>query len=401
MAKKLFFIWCYSLLVFQAIAQTSRPGVLVVGNGNAAAAAAIQSAVSGAKTTLLLQAGGFDIAPLTADLHSGIQAEFIKRLQLKKGTGDSLTIPAFDKQMANEVLGKWTDTLKNLTVIKNTPYTKADRAGNNWFFKLSDGKTIRASVLILTGEESLLQRLNIPAPEAIKETALDYAQTRYRTSIASGKQLHGGGTASFFSLYNLLIDKQENLIWLPWQEAMLLGQAAGATGAYAAFFNKKTSESNLKAIQGELLNYKLALMPFADIVQSDPNWKAIQFVGLTGVIKADVKNGAARFLPDNPVSLAEIKQPLKDFYYKAQIWFDDHQEADLSLKLAIDLVCYVGNKSPESVPRELQKKWKTTYKLNSDYDLERTVTRREFALILQDYLPPFNVNVDKAGQVVR
>jgi len=401
MAKKLFFIWCYSLLVFPAMAQTSRPGVLVVGNGNAAAAAAIQSAVSGVKTTLLLQAGGFDIDPLTTDLHSGIQAEFINRLRLMKGENDNPAIPAFDKQTASEVLSKWTDTLKNLTVIRNTPYTKADRAGNNWIFKLYDGKTIRASVLILAGDGQLLQRLKINTPVAIPETALDYTQTLYRTSVASGKQLHGGGTASVFSLYSLLIGNQENLIWLPPQEGMLIGQAAGATAAYAAFFGKKTSQSNLKTIQGELLNYKLALMPFADIGQNDPNWKAIQFVGLTGVIKADVKDGIATFLPDNSISLAEIKQPLKDFYYKAQLWFDDHQETDLSLKLAIDLVSYVGNKSPESVTRELEKKWKTTYKLNSDFLLEKIVTRREFALLLQDYLPPFHVNVDKTGLVVR
>lgn len=383
-----------------AEAQTTRPKVLVVGNGNAAVAAAIQAAVSGVKTTILLQAGGFDINPLANEINTGIQADFLKKINNAKGIKDSLLISLFDKKLANEVITKWTDSLKNLTVIRNVMYTKADRAGNNWSFKLSNGETIKPTVLIVAGDTKLQAALEIKTLPTVYETPLTYTNTLYRTSVSSGKLINGS-TASVFSMYNFLIPDQENLLWLKGDEGMLIGQAAGATAAYAGFFGMKLSEVKLKETQGELINYRLAIMPFSDIMQNDFNWKAIQFVGVSGVIKASIENNKAQFMPDKLVTIEEIKQPIKDFYYKAQIWFDDYKSTDLTLQAAIDLVCYVGNKSPESTPKEIEKKWKTTYKFSSNFDLTKQVTRREFSAILQDYMPPFNVNVDKMGKVVR
>ncbi len=384
----------------QVEAQTTRPKVLVIGNGNAAVAAAIQAAVSGVKTTILLQAGGFDISPIANEINTGIQTEFLKKINVAKGVKDSLTISSFDKKLANEVLIKWTDSLKNLTVIKNVMWTKADRAGNNWSFKLSDDQTVKPTVLIVAGDAKLQSTLEIKSLPTTYETLLNYTNTIYRTSVSSGKLINGS-TASIFSFYNLSVPGQENLIWLKGEEGMLIGQAAGATAAYAGFYSVKLSAVKLKETQGELINYKLAIMPFADIKQGDANWKAIQFVGVTGVIKASIEKDNAQFMPDRLVTIEEIKQPFKDLFYKAQIWFDDYKGADLTLKAAIDLACYVGNKSPESTPKEIEKKWKTGYKFTSNFDLDKQITRREFAVILQDYSPPFNVNVDKNGKIVK
>lgn len=400
MKRILFFVFLLGVISFQAEAQTTRPKVLVVGNGNAAVAAAIQAAVSGVKTIILLQAGGFDINPIGNDINSGIQADFFKKINVAKGIKDSLAISSFDKKLANEVLVKWTDSLKNLTIIRNVLWTKADRSGNNWSFKLSDGQTLKPSILIVAGDAKLQPALGIKNLPTNYESPLNYANPIYRTSILSGK-LVKGNTATVFSMYNLFVPEQENLIWLKNDEGMLIGQAAGATAAYAGFYGTKLSEVKLKSTQGELINYKLAIMPFSDIKQNDPNWKAIQFVGVSGVIKANVDKGNAQFMPDKLVTTEEIKQPFKDLYYKAQIWFDDYKSSDLTLQAAIDMICYVGQKSPESTPKEIEKKWKTSYKFSSNFDLAKPITRREFAAILQDYMPPFNVNVDKTGRVVR
>ena len=400
MIKRLTLILTLATFFIQAGAQTLKPDVLVIGNGNAAVAAGLQSAISGVKTTILLQAGGFDISPISGNLSSGIEATFLKKIIAAKQIQDSTETPVFNKQMANDVLTTWAESLKNLTIIKNTLWVKADRAGKNWSFKLSDGRSIRPKILINPADSKLNDALKITASSTNSWTKLDYNNTIYRTSISAGK-LANGTVGNIFSMYQLLVPLQENLVWVNDAQSMLLGQAAGATAAYAAFFDTKTSLSNVKTIQGELVNYKLAIVPYIDIQQPDTNWKAIQMVGLTGVIKGEIEENTIKFLPNKGVSTEEIKQPLKDFYYKAQIWFDDYKSPQMTIGSTIDMICYVGNKSIENTKKELAKKWKTTYQFKTDLDLNREINRREFAVLLQDYMPPFNVNIDPSGKVVR
>lgn len=395
MKRQFFFFLILTLFFSNLKAQTIKTDVLVIGNGNAAIAAGLQSAISGVKTTVLLQAGGFDINPISGDLNTGLQAAFLTKIK----TIDSAQNTSFTKQIANAVLKKWTDSTKNLTVISTVLWVKAERSGNNWSFKLSDGRTLKAKVLINPSDHKLNNALNITVPKN-SWTNLDYNTSIYRTSIASGK-FTGTTNGNLFSMFDLFIPLQENLVWVSDSQSMLLGQAAGATAAYAAFFKTKTSLANLKTIQGELLNYKLNLIPFADIKQSDTNWKAIQMVGLTGVLKGEIKEDKTLFMPDQQVNTLEIKQPLKDFFYKAQIWFDDNKDPVMTLASTLDLICYVGNKAPESTKKEVEKKWKTNYRFTSDFDLSKLINRREFAVLLQDYMPPFNVNVDNKGKVVR
>lgn len=390
--KKQLFFFLLLVFVFNTLkAQTIQTDVLVVGNCNAAFAAGLQSAVSGVKTTVLLQAGGFDINPITGDLNSGLQAEFLKKM---KGLDTDFT-----KQTANDVLKKWTDSTKNLTIIRDLLWIKAEKVGNNWNFKLSDGKTIKTKILINPADQKLNGALKITAPKN-NWINLDYGTTTYRTSVASGK-FTTKTTGNFFSMFDLFIPLQENFIWISDSQSMLIGQAAGATAAYAAFFKTKTSLTNLKTVQGELINYKLNLIPFDDINPSDTNWKAIQMVGLTGVLKGEIKDNKVIFSPDTQVSADEIKQTIKDYFYKAQIWFDDYKNSMMTLSSTLDMICYVGNKSPENTRKEVEKKWKTGYNFKSDFDLNKVINRREFAALLQDYMPPFNVNIDNKGKVVR
>lgn len=142
-------------------------------------------------------------------------------------------------------------------------------------------------------------------------------------------------------------------------------------------------------------------MPFADIQVNDPNWKAIQRIGLTGFLKAGIVNGKANFSPESEVSVAEIKEPIKEFYYKAQIWFDDHKEPNMTLGSLISMICMVGNKSPENTKKEIEKRWMSSYQFKNKFDLNRNVTRREFAALVDSYLDVVDVNLDRAGRVIR
>ncbi len=398
--KKYLFVFSTFFLFVQLKAQTVKPDVFVVGNGNAAVAAAIQAAQSNVKTVLLLQAGGFDIEPIGKDLHSGVQATFLNKVKKFKQLNDSIGEVQFDKQTANQVLTQWTDSIKNLTVIKNVQWIKADRSGKGWVFKLSDGKTIRPEVFVNTADQKLNTALKIDASAVGTWEKFNYQNPIYKTSIAVGKQI-GGSTNTILSMYHLLMPTQENLVYVSDPSSMLMGQAAGAVAAFAGFFNQRTSESNLKKIQGELIAYNSNLMPFVDVGIKDANWKAIQMVGISGVIKAEETNGKLLFNGEKLVRTADIKEVVKAHYYKAQIWFDDYKNEVITIGAALDMICYVGNKAPESTLKEVEKKWKTTYAFTSKFEPERQISRRELAVLLQDYMPPFNVTVDKTGKIIR
>jgi hypothetical protein len=390
--KRVFFVvLAVMAFVCQANAQTTKAGVLVIGNGNNAIGAGIQAAVSGVKTVILLPGAGFELSPVGKDQNSGIAAEFLKRLKAN----------SFDNAAANTVLKTWTDSLKNLTVIRNVSWVKFKRSGKGWAMELKDGKKIKAEVLVNADKSGKVDAsLEMPKAKALWQP-FNYENNTYRTSIAAG-YFTNNSTANILSLYRFLDPLQENLVVLdPAQESFAAGQAAGATAAYAAFYKLKTSESNLKTIQGELINYKQSIVPFKDISPADSNWKAIQFIGVTGILKVDLSSDGAYFRPDQVVTPEEVKPVIKEYYYKAQIWFDDHKEQQISIGGLLDLIAVVGNKSLKNTTEEVKKKWKTTYHFNSEFDSARVVTRREFAVLFSEYLKPSNVNIDKTGRVIR
>ncbi|WP_316843334.1 hypothetical protein [Pedobacter psychrodurus] len=389
--KRLFFVFAFIIpLVIHA--QTLKTDVLVIGNGDAAYSAAYQSFKSGVKTILLTQDNGFQL-----DKIQKTKTAEVSRLYLNFVIKDIEDLGNFNENKKSRSKSK-VDSSQLLKLINKISFTEIKRSGSGWEVKLTKDRSIRAKVLVMADNpDKLMAALKITSLNPAASTPLNYDENTYRTAVASVSSKE----ANFLSLYNLLIPNQENLLYIP-ADQFEIGPAAGATAAYAAFFDTKTSLSNLKRIQGELLSYKHSLMPFDDVKVIDSNWLAIQKVGITGIIKAEMRQGKAYFNPEKEVSYDEIKQPIKDYYYKAQIWFDDHQHIPINLENTIAMVCYVGNKSVEATKTELQKKWNKNYRFASKYDLKKLLTRREFAVIINEYLKPFDdVNVDKTGRVIR
>ncbi|TKC04971.1 hypothetical protein [Pedobacter frigoris] len=394
MKSGFFIVLALTVFSYVSQAQTTKTGVVVIGNGNSAVGAGIQSAVSGVKTTLILSTQDFQLSALGNSQASGIEGEILKRI---KGNAGQVLV---DYSTVGTVVRSWTDTLKNLTVIRGAGLLKIKRSGSGWNIELTGGKIIKAGVLVnadRTGTVSnALQLPKVP----LQWKPFNYDDYLYRASVASGYIL-SGGSASFLLMDKLMLPGQENLIVLnPDQESFVAGQAAGATAAYAVFFKTKISLANLKLIQGELLNYKLSLAPFADVNNADSNWKDIQVIGLSGFLKAEISNGTAYFRPDQEVLSVEIKEPVKSYYYKAQIWFDDHKEEKMTINNTLKMISYVAGLSLENTIKEVKKNWKKGYNFSTEYDSDRVITRREFA-VLSRYLKPFNVNLDKTGKVVR
>ncbi|WP_231490598.1 hypothetical protein [Pedobacter sp. Leaf170] len=394
--RKLFFLFaCFISSTLQA--QTIKTDVLVLGNSTAAFSAGVQASESGVNTIILTQSDGLKISSIKNLPHTGVIKAFEKRAKKSLKIADSVSLPEITNQILNAVIKNWSDSSKLFDVINNTPYYEIKRSGSGWEAKLTKDKSIKAKVLIVTDNiEKVLPALKVSNLKPAETNTLNYNENLYRTTI-------GGitGTSNFLSLYSLLIPNQENIIYIK-ADGFETGQAAGATAAYATFYKTKTSLANLKGIQGELLSYKLPLMPFEDVKITDSNWLVIQKTGITGILKAEIKGEKVFFNPDKAVSYTEIKQPIKDYYYKAQIWFDDHQNVPVNLENTISMVSYVGNKAIDATKAEIEKKWKKNYKFSSNYDLKKILTRREFSVIVNEYLEPFDkINVDRTGRVIR
>lgn len=397
-------VFCLTVFTQIGYAQTLKTGVLVIGNGNSAVGAAIQSANSNAKTVWLLTQGDVvlsKVTPIDKNLSSGLEKEFLKRMRKSKGIKDTEEV-YLDHTSANAILKKWTDSTKNLTVISNQSWSKLKRSGRGWSVKMNDGRTIKAEVLInADGSGKVNDMLGLSKIKEPQWKPLDYNQSIYRTSISSGFAAQGS-TARILPMYDLLIPGQENLVVInPEEESIAGGQAAAGIAAFAAFFKTKTSTSDLKRIQAELVNYKLALVPFVDVDDIDSSWKSAQFIGLSGVLKGDMSPQGLKFAPEKTVNTAEISAAIKGYYYKAQIWFDDYKDAQMTVASTLDLVCKIGNKSLENTTKEVQKKWKTTYRFTEEFDPKKVINRKEFSMLIYEYLNPFNVNIDRAGRVVR
>ncbi|KQR71901.1 hypothetical protein [Pedobacter sp. Leaf176] len=394
--KKLLFVLAF-LIPLIIHAQTIKTDVLILGNANAAFAAGVQASESGVNAIILTQGDGFKLSDFKILPQSGIIKTFERKARKSLKLTDSVPLPEMTNQIVNAVIKNWSDSSKLLNVINNTNYYEIKRSGSGWEAKLTKEKSIKAKVLIVTGNiEKVVPVLKNGNLKPAEKKTIHYTDNLYRTTIAGIN-----GTSNYLSLYNLLIPNQENILYVK-ADNLEIGQAAGATAAYTAFFKTKTSLSNLKRIQGELLSYKLPLMPFEDVKIADSNWLAMQKIGITGILKADIRSGKIYFNPEKGVTSDEIKQPIKDYYYKAQIWFDDHQNSPISLESTISMVCYVGNKAIDATKSEIEKKWTKNYKFSSKYDLKKVLTRREFSVIINDYLKPFDdVNVDKTGRVIR
>lgn len=390
------------LLIQISRAQTVKTGVLVIGSGNAAIGAGIQSALSGAKTTLLIQEPEFVLTPLDQNIHSGLEADFLKKMQKAKGIKDAGAPVYIDQTSANAVLKNWTDSVKNLSLIRSVKWSRIKRSGGGWNVLLSNGKVIKAAVLVNADQtENVSSAIGLLPVSATPWHPFSYTDNVYKNSLASGGY-YGESASNYALLKDFQVAGQENLLVVNAKEAgMMAGQAAGAAAAYAAFFDTRTSKVNLKMAQAELIKFRLSLVPFADVSNIDSNWAAIQFVGLSGFLKGEIANGKLNFLPEKTVKTAEIRDMVKAYYYKAQIWFEDHKSEDMSIQSSLSLVCFVGNKSPEHTQAEVEKKWKKDYGFKNDFDLKRNVSRREFAVLINAYLKPFDVNIDAAGRVIR
>jgi hypothetical protein len=138
---------------------------------------------------------------------------------------------------------------------------------------------------------------------------------------------------------------------------MQIGQAAGLLAAQSikeGVAPKNVSVRNLQAILLEANGY---IMPFVDVKQNSPYFKAVQKIGATGLLKGvGVPNGWANttfFYPDNNVSYADFVSSWQTkFNYSKKI-----MEHDMTIEDAADFAAQLSSKSLNEILPSFTIKW--------------------------------------------
>ncbi len=187
---------------------------------------------------------------------------------------------------------------------------------------------------------------------------------------------------------------------------MTLGQGAGTIAAFCAFFKTTTQHLSVRTIQGEILDFKGYLLPISDIPLADPDFRAIQQVCATGLLQtrtAPSTGNALRvvFNADSLVRTAEVKPILDDIYTRGFLWFNKVKPGEfITVGNLLSFISEITLSEPKPLQIELQKEWESRYKFKDDFDLNRPVNRREFAVLSNKYLNPFARRVDLSGRLV-
>jgi hypothetical protein len=178
-----------------------------------------------------------------------------------------------------------------------------------------------------------------------------------------------------------------------------LGQAAGAMAALCVKENKKPSELSVRAVQEALLKAKGYVMPFIDVKPDDPDFIVIQKIGATGILKGSGVSykwaNQTWFYPELPISQWDLVQGLKPYENKLAIYRDASGEM-------IDVAAFAGilnvfnkNVPPDEIHRFLKRKGVADLELSG----KKLLTRRAIALLLDEYLKPFEREITIEGDL--
>jgi hypothetical protein len=384
---------------FSASAQKIKAGVVVFGGNPAGLAAAIQSAHSGVKT-VLVDNGSMDVVNLTAADKAykiGVYAEFLKRvdsLQKKSHLNNNQNlVPTY----VATVFKGWTDTIKNLTVLKRAIVTEVDKDGKGWEVELKDKREIEADVVVdVTQGNQIAKKAGVNAKQVSQGNGV-YADKLYRTSLAIANYPHTYPSVLPGSYF--LADNADNFLLLGGKvDANILnGQGAGTAAAYCSFFKTTTKNLDVRKTQGELLVFKSQFMKFDDVALTDSNAVSIQKIAVTGILKGKLKGDQFLFLPDSLVSCEDIRLAVKEYYSRSQIWFLDHKAETLTLEDVISLIKFTANRGNE-LTKEIEKAWRPL-KMQGDFDLKKPITRRQLARLFDTYLKPFERGITLEGNL--
>ncbi len=412
----------FILLIANQANSQFKTDVLVLGASASGTACAIQAARSGVKAILIDQ-NNYLICPNEPNLNipafnTGIWGEW-KRLSDSSKTAPLNSLETIVKKV------------KNLQLFKNAKVLAISENNNNYTVKiLLNGKKqeIKTKVLVDASEDyqscylvkfgilklnaqnqiDALVTYNTPSQNKPDQQINNF----YRTSVAAG---FGKDSSQIFAVpagvfipqgkNNLLvinklvgvgdsISNDFNLaLWVN------IGQATGGLAAYGPFFKTAIKNANVRVLQSEVFNYKGQILPITDVSTQDSAYKAIQQIIISSVLKLDFNTG--QFFPDSLVNPKDIKPALCELFTRAKLWYSENEPILINLENAISLFSFINSREEPDIKREITEKWKIKYGFLVDINFKRPLTRKQFAVIVNDYLQPYKIRVNFDGNFIK
>jgi len=237
-----------------------------------------------------------------------------------------------------------------------------------------------------------------------------YESLLFRSTVATAYMVKGNEVSlSPLSLGAFIPAGTENFIFIPVssgqlkQVSMSAGQAAGTIAAYCAFFKTTTKNVNVRVVQGESFAFDAELIPLEDISRDDPNFHAFQRMAVSGLLKPSFSEeegkSTLKFDTAGVITAGELRTSMRGFYSRSQIWFADNQKDTLTIGDTISLLMFTATRG-EELKKEIEAGWKESFNFNTPFDPERQITRKEFTILADRYLQPFNVKVDFLGNLL-
>jgi hypothetical protein len=73
----------------------------------------------------------------------------------------------------------------------------------------------------------------------------------------------------------------------------------------------------------------------------------------------------------------------------------------IAVENVISLFSFVTGRDPIVIKQEFETDWNNKYEFTSNYLIDKKITKLEFAVLIDSYMAPFNVNVDFNGYFLR
>ena len=158
----------------------------------------------------------------------------------------------------------------------------------------------------------------------------------------------------------------------------------------------------VREVQKVLLENGCYLMPYIDLPKDHPHFKALQRIGVCGILKGEGRSinwaNETWFRKDEPVGVSELSQGLADLYptFKMEA-SGEYLSVEETENLLVALGVFLEK---EGITAEhIRKAWGDLGL--RDYKPNRPVSREEFAVLFDHFLTPFDmIRVDINGMPV-